>query len=72
MAGRAAPEDEEIARLRNELWQARQAVINMAPGEMRQLLTGYYRCETREDAYRWLYDLIEEVLKRADTRRVVG
>jgi hypothetical protein len=45
--------DATIRRLKDDLYLARHAIIQLAPDEFHRFLESYYDCRTREDTYRW-------------------
>jgi len=58
---------EIIRRLRDELYEARWALITLGliPEEAQRLLRGYSRCELREETYRWERDAADGVIALA-------
>ncbi len=59
------PYEEEIRRLRNDLYKARIAIIYLMPDDVQQLMMSYYVCESRRDAHAWLDRVTEEIMSRA-------
>lgn len=64
--------EEEITKLRRELWTARVAVIQMAPPDAQRLFGGMYGCESREAAYKWLHDAVEKAIALAKPAGEMG
>jgi hypothetical protein len=59
--------EEEIRRLKNDLYMARHAVIGLMAPDVGQLLHGYYHCECREEGAKWFDDLVRALIERADS-----
>ncbi|QSA97069.1 hypothetical protein [Methylococcus sp. EFPC2] len=57
--------DEEIARLKSDLWMARSTIINLMPAEFGGLLRGYYSCASRQDGHRWMDGVVDELIEQA-------
>ena len=72
MRKRAVPTDphlilcqEEVRKLRSDLWMARRNLIELMPQPLEEMLTSYFSLKSREDVYRWWQDVVENVLTRA-------
>lgn len=57
--------ENEIRRLKNDLYMARRAVIGLMPPDIGPLLRGYYPCASREEGARWFDDLVDVLIDRA-------
>ena len=57
--------DEQISRLEAELDFVRYVILNLMPDKVRTLLTGYYSCESRDDASKWQDGVVESVIRLA-------
>ncbi len=55
-----------ISDLRDDLDQTRQVVISLMSQEIREILRSYTRCESRRDADCWRYDVVGEIIQRAE------
>lgn len=60
--------EEEIVRLRNELYFTRRALIEMTPQGAQDVLLNYYNCKSREDVFRWLNEAIEKIVGLAEAK----
>jgi hypothetical protein len=65
--------DDTIRRLEDELWHARNTIINLAPVQFHEILGGYdvvggarRTIETRQDLYQWRRDLRDAVIEAAE------
>ena len=58
----------EVDRLRSELRSTREALIDMASEEFKDLFHGLYRCKSRKEAFDWLRSSVEEAVKRVNPR----
>lgn len=56
----------EIEKLKRELADAREAVIEMTPDKVRTVLHGYLRCESRADANRWSGTAVDTLIDAAE------
>jgi hypothetical protein len=61
---RQSPED-EIRKLKDELYFARRAIVNLMPDKISELLGGYFHCETRNDLHRWQGEAIAAIIETA-------
>jgi len=59
------PESEQVQRLREELWRARHMIVDLMPEAMRDLLTSYHRCATREETHSWANSVVMQVVAHA-------
>jgi hypothetical protein len=50
-----------VEKLENDLLNAREAVLDLLPHELREAVESYHRCETRDDERRWREQVIEHV-----------
>lgn len=60
--------EEEVRRLNDELWTARNAVLEVLPDHLSQVLDRYYDCSTREGVFTWLDTAIDAVLGSAERK----
>ena len=66
--------DDRIKRLESELWDARHAIIILAPDQFHEILRGYdvvegggiRSIETRQDLHQWQLDLYSAVIEAAE------
>jgi hypothetical protein len=66
--------DDRIKRLENELWDARHAIIMLAPDQFHEILRGYdvveggaiRSIEARQDLHQWQLDLYSVVIEAAE------
>lgn len=56
---------EEIRRLKDELFMARQEILYLAPDEFHDLLRSYRFCETRAATYAWADRVADQIVERA-------
>ncbi len=54
--------EEEIKRLREELYESRTAILDLMPEEARKILMSYYRCQSSEEGFTWKYDTINQII----------
>src|SRR5688572_12706949 len=57
--------DDEIRKLRSELYSARRTIVDLMPDKISQLLGDYYRCDTRIDLHRWHGEVIDAIVEMA-------
>jgi hypothetical protein len=60
--------EQEIKRLKEELWFARHAVIGLAPKDVRSVLMSFDECKRFEDVHKWQLRMFEQVLGHAHPR----
>lgn len=60
--------EQELYKLRSDLYIARLAIIELMPADVQSILTNYYPCSSREDAVRWTHNTAEKIVKLADVR----
>ncbi|WP_431107551.1 hypothetical protein [Variovorax paradoxus] len=58
--------EELIRRLKDELFEARHAVIELMPPAVRSVLDSHYRCVTAEDTYTWFEDVVDDLIELAE------
>lgn len=51
----------EIRRLKDELYLARQTIIDLMPENLREILDSYYQIKTTQDWYRWPDQTAEKI-----------
>jgi len=57
--------EEEIRRLKSDLWTARSAIIDLMPYEISSLLHGYYSCASRAEGFAWVDGVVDTLIERA-------
>ncbi len=55
--------DDEIKRLKEELWFARTTIIDLVPAPFCEFFRGYYHCNTRSEGYEWRRNLVAEIIE---------
>ncbi len=55
--------EQTIKRLQDELLTARYVILSLMPESLRNLLTSYYNCKSREDTYQWDNMVAEKLLE---------
>lgn len=65
MSARFFNYEEQIKRLKDDLYLARINIISVAPDELVRLLHGYATCDSRERAYLWLEEVAREIIPHA-------
>jgi hypothetical protein len=66
-ARRSIPDLEaENQKLREQLEEARQALVDIVSDEARALIEGYYRVGSRRELYSWEHGVVEQLLELAD------
>lgn len=58
-------EDALTKRLKEELWSARNAILELMSEEAREILTSYYHCATIEETYTWEAHIAEDLIPLA-------
>lgn len=64
-----APRDEiadRIRKLEDELYIARESIIDLAPDRFHELLKSYLSCKTRMESYHWANSIAEKIAEDAD------
>lgn len=59
-----SPED-RIRRLEADLYEARRTILDLMPEPIRDTLSGYYGCKSRQDTYAWESEAIDFVISQA-------
>lgn len=59
--------EKRIRELENELWIARETLINLLPDKLHTLLNSFEKCKTKEEASQWMKDVIEKILIHVKT-----
>jgi hypothetical protein len=54
--------DDEIRRLRTDLYDARQVLLDLLPSELRTLLSGWRHDMSEQDFYRWKRDTVAAII----------
>jgi len=57
--------EEEIRRLKSDLWMARSTIVDLMPHEVASLLRGYYSCASRQEGHAWMDGVIDALTERA-------
>lgn len=65
-----SPYEEEVRRLKTELYLARRAIIDLMPDEVGRLLGSYYSCESRHESYVWKDNVVDALIQRVDASTV--
>jgi hypothetical protein len=60
--------EREIAKLREALFRARSAVIDMVPPKAEGLFGGVFSCQSRDEALKWFDHLVVKALEIADSK----
>lgn len=58
--------EEVIRRLKDDLFEARHAVIELMTPAVRNVLSSHYHCVTIEDTYMWMEDVCDDLAELAD------
>lgn len=58
--------EETIRRLKDELFEARHAVIELMSPGVRSVLDSHYRCVSAEDTYAWFEDVMDDLIELAE------
>lgn len=61
-----SPRDDELRRLKDELFLARHAIVSLMPEDLQLILMSFWQCESRQDTYGWMYRAAEGVIARAE------
>lgn len=65
-----AVEDPRIRRLENDLYFARQALIDLMPESAQSILNSYRSIKTHEDWWRWPTRAAEQIAEQAEEKAV--
>jgi hypothetical protein len=57
--------DGEIRRLKDDLYQARRAIICLMPEPVQEILGTYYRCTSRMELHQWESNVIDQLVELA-------
>lgn len=57
--------ERRIQQLENNLYEARQAIINLMPGPIYEVLTDYIGCKSRQDTYSWKRNITTFLISEA-------
>lgn len=60
--------EQELYKLRSDLYMARLAIIELMPADVQSILTSYYSCNSREETVRWVHSTAEKIVELADAR----
>lgn len=55
----------EFERLREELFWAKEAIINLMPEDLRKILNSYYLCNSKDETNAWLEKIAKELIAKA-------
>lgn len=58
--------EDEIRRLKSDLFLARVAIIQLMPYETGQLLRGYYSCASRIEGHKWMEGVVDSLVAQAE------
>jgi hypothetical protein len=65
----STPYDQKIRDLEDELYRARQAIIDLMPEQKQSILMSFYECESRQEAYAWREKIAAELIGTAEVIR---
>lgn len=54
--------EQEIERLKGELWSVRDGVLSLVPAEYAQLLGGHYDCKNRSEVWEWNQGVVNQII----------
>lgn len=60
--------EQERYKLRNDLYMARLAIIELMPVDVQSILTSFYSCNSREEAVHWIHNTAKKIVELADAR----
>ncbi len=60
------PYEQTIRGLREELYEARRAIIALMPEGVQAILQSYYSCTSRQDGYRWEGEAADSIVALAE------
>lgn len=62
------PLDQDVRRLRDDLYTARRTILELMPEPIRNALETYLDCKSSEDESRWQNETVDKVLALAQPR----
>ena len=57
--------EDEIKRLKDDLYFARSTIVRLMPDNIRAVLENHWSCETREQTYVWANNASDEIIEAA-------
>jgi hypothetical protein len=57
--------DAEIRRLKDDLYEAREAIVRLMPEPIQEILGSYYRCTCRVEVHQWKSAVIDQLVELA-------
>ncbi|MBN4055248.1 hypothetical protein JYU12_00730 [bacterium AH-315-K03] len=57
--------DSKIRQLEDNLFTARMTIISLVSKDLDVDLKGYYSCDSRDESYRWMKEVVDKVVEQA-------